>query len=147
MNLEHVDLLARLVAAGLSDREIGEALDVSARTVLRWRKRAGLPSQWERAEPRHGGQTRYRPPYRCRCAACVVGNRDRTREEVRRANKRTALAPRYGARWTPDEDRVILLTPSNVAAALALGRTYSAVRERRRRITPTPTRKAVIGSN
>ncbi len=46
----HPDLTG-LVSAGLADVEIAELLGVSTRTVLRWRKRAGLQSRWT---PGHG---------------------------------------------------------------------------------------------
>ena len=70
--------LAELVEAGLSDAEIAEALEVSARTVLRWRKRDGLPSRWTPTPPAHGTTSRYRRG--CRCKPCSAANTTAARQ-------------------------------------------------------------------
>lgn len=67
-----VEELAEYVEAGLSDVEIAETLDVSPRTVLRWRKAAGLPSRWTPTPPAHGTEARYRRG--CRCKPCTAAN-------------------------------------------------------------------------
>ncbi len=60
--------LEQLVDAGLSDPEVADRLGVSARTVLRRRKRAGLPSRWTPTPPSHGTEARYRRG--CTCTPC-----------------------------------------------------------------------------
>lgn len=69
--------LPQLVAAGLSDREIANKFGVHARTVLRWRQRATLPSRWTPTAPAHGTPSRYRRG--CRCTPCTAANAARRR--------------------------------------------------------------------
>ena len=64
--------LADLVSAGYSDAEIADAIGVSARSVRRWRRRAGLRSQWTPTPPQHGTRARYVKG--CRCAPCTDAN-------------------------------------------------------------------------
>ena len=64
--------LPALVDEGLSDTEIADVLGVSARTVLRWRSRAGLASRWTPTPPSHGTERRYRRG--CPCAPCRAAN-------------------------------------------------------------------------
>ena len=64
--------LATLVTAGLSDPQLADHYGVTARTVLRWRKRAGLPSHWTPTPPAHGTDARYRRG--CRCKPCTAAN-------------------------------------------------------------------------
>lgn len=64
--------LPDLVAEGLSDPEIAAVVGVTARTVLRWRKSAGLASRWTPITPAHGTEARYRRG--CRCKPCTAAN-------------------------------------------------------------------------
>ena len=64
--------LPLLVDAGLSDPQIADLVGVSSRTVLRWRKQAGLPSRWTPTPPAHGTEARYRRG--CRCRPCTAAN-------------------------------------------------------------------------
>ncbi|MDE9365470.1 helix-turn-helix domain-containing protein [Luteipulveratus sp. YIM 133132] len=124
--------VARLAAQGLSDREIGDALGCSSRTVLRHRVRHGIPSRWVAPLPEHGSRARYVSG--CSCAACRRANNAHTREYVASAQRLTAAAPRYAQPWTPDEDAQLLSARSVAATALALGRTYVACRVRRAKL-------------
>lgn len=127
--------LERDVAAGLSDPAIAAKLGVSERTVLRWRIRAGLPSQWKPAVPAHGTVTRYASPHRCRCPLCREANRVAHDEYMRSANRRHAT-PNAGAAWTAQDEAVLLddtRGPLSVRAR-ELGRTYGACLERLRLI-------------
>lgn len=74
--------LQQLVAAGLSDAEIGDRLGVCARTVLRWRHEAGLRSMWTSPLGPHGSLRRYRQG--CACAACRGANAAAERQRYRR---------------------------------------------------------------
>lgn len=56
------------VAMGQSDPEIADYCGVSPRTVLRWRKRLGLPSRWTPPMPEHGTPGRYQRG--CTCDEC-----------------------------------------------------------------------------
>ena len=60
---------------GLSNREIAAALSVSEDTVLRYRRRLGLPSTWARPEPEHGTDARYQRG--CHCVLCRQANTTR----------------------------------------------------------------------
>lgn len=83
--------LARLVAAGLSDPEIADAFGVSSRTILRWRKSAGLRSQWAPELQPCGTPGAYRRG--CHCTDCRAANATAHRAWVRR---------RAYARWAAD---------------------------------------------
>jgi hypothetical protein len=121
---------AERVAEGKSDAELAEVYGVTDRTILRWRQRDGLASQWGR-EAAHGGLTRYRKG--CRCDRCAQANRDAQAEFRRHAQKVTGpRAARGGMPWTPEED-ALLMSPeggSAMAKAIQLRRTYSSVANR-----------------
>lgn len=64
---------------------------------------------------------------------------DQVRDHPRRASatrqaESLADATVYGERWEPWEDTLLHRLPSNVAAASALGRTYYAIKSRRKRL-------------
>jgi hypothetical protein len=123
--------LATLVARGLSDPAIGDALGVSSRTVLRWRRREGLASQWRPPVPPHGSIVRYRPPHRCRCVPCRHANVEAMTAYRAQAQAITAPSATRGYRpWTPEEDAVVLGPGGTAAKAVQLGRTYNAVVQR-----------------
>lgn len=123
--------VARLTAQGLSDREVGEALGVSARTVFRRRKAWGIPPI-PPAEQVHGTRGAYARG--CRCDDCRAAWRVHQREYRSGATQLTMAAARYGEPWTPEEDRLVLELGMSVAAALAVGRTYQATCARVRRL-------------
>ncbi|MFJ3705055.1 MULTISPECIES: helix-turn-helix domain-containing protein [unclassified Streptomyces] len=74
---EDVARALEMAAAGASDREIGAALDVSARTVIRIRQRHDMPSSWAPVRTPCGSPGRYKAG--CRCDTCRAGHRDRLR--------------------------------------------------------------------
>jgi len=78
--------LATLAAAGLSDPQLADHYGVTARTVLRWRTRAGLPSSWTPTPPSHGTPARYRRG--CRCKPCTAANT----ADARNYRRRRAIA-------------------------------------------------------
>jgi hypothetical protein len=122
--------LAAMVDAGMSDAAIADSMGVSDRTILRWRQRDGLASQWGR-EAAYGGLTRYRKG--CRCDRCAQANRDAQAEFRRHAQKVTGpRAARGGMPWTPEEDALLLSSEggSAMAKAIQLRRTYSSVANR-----------------
>lgn len=90
--------LAELVDAGLSDTEIAEVLNVSPRTVLRWRKRQGLPSRWTPTPPAHGTEARYRRG--CRCEPCTAANTTAARR-YRRGRAYASWKARQGSPVPP----------------------------------------------
>lgn len=126
------DALVNLVEAGWSDARIGDRLGVSSRTVLRWRGRLGLASRWTPEIPPHGNLSRYRRG--CRCSVCSGANVSAAAEW--RQTYQTSTRPtatRHRARWTPQDDALLLEHPGSIAsAARALGRTYAACCERLR---------------
>lgn len=61
-------LLQQLVHEGLSDAEIGVALRVTPRTVLRWRKLHQIPSQWQPKLRPCGTEAAYARG--CHCTQC-----------------------------------------------------------------------------
>lgn len=77
-----LDQLAALAAAGLSDPQIADALAVSARTVLRARRRHGIASTWSRPAPLCGTLAAYRRG--CRCRPCRAANVAHWRRYARR---------------------------------------------------------------
>lgn len=124
--------LEAMVNAGMSDPAIAASLGVSARTVLRWRIRDGLASQWQPPVPEHGTMVRYRPPYGCRCDACRRANaasQTTYRNQAQAVTRPTAI--RGHRPWTPEEDAVVMGPGGNAAKALQLGRTHNAVVQRR----------------
>lgn len=62
-----------LARAGKTDGEIASELGVSSRTVLRWRKAAGVPAGWTPPEATHGKKATYNRG--CRCAPCTEAQR------------------------------------------------------------------------
>lgn len=124
--------LVRLVQAGYSDAEIAEKVGVSDRTVLRWRKKYGLASQWVPATLPCGTLANYRRG--CRCEDCRAANAESISVYQAAFQARTRLAPRQTTFWTQGEDSY-LLDPANgtiVERARVLGRTYYGARERLR---------------
>lgn len=122
--------LAPLVDAGMSDQEIADRLGVSARTVLRWRKRLDLASRWTPATSPHGTLHRYRR-LGCTCTACRAANAAARAKHADRLTRATAAtAYRAFEPWTPAEDAVALAhTPLD--ASRLLGRSWSACCNRR----------------
>lgn len=121
--------LRDFVKAGYSDTEIADKLGVSARTVLRWRKRAGLPSMWTPYVAPCGTESAYSRG--CRCLDCRRAHADaqaRTRA-VYAALTRRAL--RGYETWSAEDDTVLLEGPGTLAErAQRLHRTYEACRQR-----------------
>ena len=64
--------LRRLVADGYSDAQIAARFNVSAKSVTRWRRSAGLRSLWTPPPAEHGERSRYTAG--CRCEACKAAN-------------------------------------------------------------------------
>lgn len=123
------DVLAPLVEAGYSDHELGDRFGVAARTVLRWRRRYGLPSAWTPPLAAHGTEARYRQG--CSCTECRAAHAADHRAFQRRLTLASAAtATRAFEPWTPDEDTVVLEHPPAEAAPL-LGRSWHACRCRR----------------
>ena len=118
--------LLEAVGQGLSDAQVADRFGVSGRTVLRWRIRYGIASQWTPSESPHGTTARYRAG--CRCQACRAATARARRLYVAKANRATAAAPRWREPWTPDEDAYLMDAThgSVLERALALGRTYTA---------------------
>lgn len=126
--------LIEAVDQGMSDAEVADRFGVSGRTVLRWRIRYGIPSQWVPLGSPHGTPARYRAG--CRCASCRAATARARRLYVARAQRTTAAAPRWREPWTRRED-AYLLDPANgsvIERALALGRTFDAATLRLRRL-------------
>lgn len=121
--------LSRLVGDGLSDPEIADRLGVSARTVLRWRQRDGLPSLYARPVAPHGTEARYRA--RCRCSPCRAANAA-AHARLRAAYDARLPAARNGQPWTRSEDLVLLDDELGTlySRARRVGRSYSAARRR-----------------
>lgn len=125
--------LRELAAAGHSDAEIAEKLVVSSRTVLRWRQAARIPSCWQPAPVviQHGTEYAYKH-HKCRCDDCHRAVRVAQDARLARYARETGRhATNHYERWTEHDDAVVRMhTP--LEAALAIGRTYNAVRERGR---------------
>lgn len=120
------DRVAELAALGVSDVDIAAALGVHPRTILRRRQAAGIPSLWRPRQPPHGRPGRYERG--CRCNPCLAANARRIALWRAAQQQRSTYAPRWGLRWTPDEDAILL--DLGVTAARRLGRTYSACANR-----------------
>lgn len=122
--------LEALVARGLSDAQIARLERVDPRTVLRWRGRLGIASQWRtERRARHGTTTRYADG--CHCRDCRAANAAAQLRHKRRQNARTAHAPSYGLPWSAEADNELLRGTGTVLdRALRLGRTYSACTQR-----------------
>lgn len=124
--------LERDVAAGLSDPAIADKLGVSERTVLRWRGRLGLESQWSPATAPHGTTARYR---RCKCDECRAAN-NRAHVDYMSRKRDERPAPNAYAPWSQDDELVLLddTRGSITVRAALVGRTYGACIERLRLI-------------
>lgn len=132
---DRTKLLRELCATGYSNAEIGEQLGASARTVQRWRAMAGIPSTWtpETADLVHGTETGHRH-HGCTCTRCTNAAAAAQARRVAKLQRETAkTARRHLDPWTPGDDAVVLMHPA-YDAAIALGRTYAAVRTRRARL-------------
>lgn len=119
--------LAKQVHDGLSDPAIAKLYGVDPRTVLRWRQRYGLLSHWEPDRAAHGTPSRYSSG--CNCGPCRAAHG--VIQKGRRARNQAATIAagvrRWHARWTPDEDAVLVYGQGTVAERAArLGRTYNA---------------------
>lgn len=128
MTAAPLDELRRLAGDGLSDPAIAAVLGRSARTILRWRQRWGIPSSWAPARAECGTESAYAAG--CHCPACRAANVEATRRRRAACN---ALTPnvRAGAPWTPQDDAYLLRGPGTLLArARALGRTYVACEAR-----------------
>jgi hypothetical protein len=122
------DDLRRLAGAGLSDAAIAAALGKSARTILRWRQRLGIPSSWAPARAECGTASGYAAG--CRCAPCKAANVAATRDRRQACNRITPNV-RAGAPWTPQDDAYLLRGPGTLLErARRLGRTYVACEAR-----------------
>lgn len=116
------DVLAPLVAKGLSDSIIAERFRVSARSVLRWRIRYQLASQWTPPSREH--------TTRCPCTDCAAERALAGRLFRHRSQAALPYSPNAYAPWTDREDQVLnQLGP--LAASRVLGRTYYACVNRR----------------
>lgn len=74
------------VDMGQSDPEIADAVGVSSRTVLRWRRKLSLASRWTPPVPEHGTPGRYKRG--CTCETCRRGHA--ARHAAYMAGRRTA---------------------------------------------------------
>lgn len=133
------DKLLEAVELGLSDPQIAARLGCSARTVLRWRIRLGIPPAWTYSVPAHGTISRYRGTAQvepCRCDPCRAANNRARLDYLADAQRRTIRAPRWQAPWTPQEDAILLDASLGtvVDRANRLGRTYSAATQRLTRL-------------
>lgn len=134
VDVEPVVQLRELVAAGMSDPAIARRLGVSSRTVLRWRQREGLSSQWQPELPAHGTVARYhatktRPG--CHCDDCRAANTAAMRQYVAQLRDRVPATERRSTSWTPADDAVLLAGDGTLAdRARQLGRTYAAAKRR-----------------
>jgi len=131
--------LRDLVMAGYSDTEIADRLGVSPRTVLRWRKRAGLPSMWAPQLVPCGTTT---AGYRrgCRCQPC----RDvHAAAQARTEAVYAALTRRAGRAyepWSAEDDAIVQDTTLTVVQrAQRLERTYEACVQRLTVLRRRPT--------
>lgn len=123
--------LTRLAGQGWSDARLADRFNVSERTIIRWRQRHGLASQWAPERAPHGSVGRWKTG--CRCTPCRAANAACQRRYIERMQALTINAPRHGLRWTVEEDAVLLsLTIRD--AAFTLGRTWSGCYERRARL-------------
>lgn len=121
--------LQELVSQGLSDQEVADKVGVSSRTVLRWRTRYRIASQWTPPLSPHGTTARYKSG--CKCPDCRAANADQHRSWALQTTRATAAtATRQWARWTPEEDSVVLAHTPREAAEL-LSRSWSACVNRR----------------
>ena len=68
------------VDMGQSDSEIADAVGVSSRTVLRWRRKLSLASRWTPPVPEHGTPGRYARG--CTCDVCRMSETRRKRAYV-----------------------------------------------------------------
>lgn len=130
MATAEIDLeqLREAAAAGQSDVALATRWGVSARTILRWRKRHGIPSTWAPTAPAlHSNRAR------CPCADCRQVTRDRLSASFRAAQASTVpTARRSGHPWSPAEDEYLMTsTRDNATTARELGRTYAALLQRR----------------
>lgn len=121
--------LRQLVAAGYSDQQIADRCGVTARTVLRWRKRHQLVSQWTPDLAPCGTEAAYarghRDPECQRAHALYVA------DYIARVNASTPSTSRARQPWTPAEDRVLLSRDGTLQSrARQLGRTYAAAKRR-----------------
>lgn len=125
--------LQQLVNAGLSDQEVADKLGVSSRTILRWRKRYRIRSQWTPPVPEHGTAGRYGRG--CSCTECLNYNSVYQLAYERRRNLESIpTAHRQYEPWTAAEDATVLAhTPAE--AAPLLGRSWHACRVRRDRLS------------
>lgn len=128
-----MDLPARLpelVAAGLSDQECADHLDLSRSTVIRLRRAHGLRSRWTPPAAPHGSLTRYERG--CACGDCRGANAARQARARARAREATRLAPRAYEPWTPDDDATLYAAGWRrlTTTALALGRSRAACEAR-----------------
>lgn len=117
-----------LAQQGATDATIAATLAVNVRTILRWRKHAGIPAGWAgpvRTAP-CGTPSRYESG--CHCQPCTDANNARWRAYTARKRAAAPAGPRSNQRWTADED-LVALDPSRtvVERAQALGRSYAAV--------------------
>lgn len=116
--------LVELVELGLSDAAIGDALGLSARTILRHRGRLGLASQWAPELAECGTVGAYARG--CRCEECRAANVEASRQHRALSNAQTP-GPRSRAPWTPAEDAELLNGEGTlVARARRIGRSYNA---------------------
>lgn len=127
MTFTEFDRVREYAARGLSDAQIGVRLGVHARTVLRWRAAAGIPSAWT-PHPTGHGLSGYKRG--CRCETCRAANAASARAAYAALQARHQTAPRHRERWTEAEDQTVTRLPAS-AAAEALGRTYAAITARR----------------
>lgn len=121
------DRLVELAAQGLSDAQIGARVGIHARTVLRYRRRWSIASNWQPSAPAHGTNACYAAGCdrtECRAAGAAYQREHRTRTQYLSRD-----APRYGLPWTPDEDAA-LQELGAVTASRSLARTYAGCQRR-----------------
>lgn len=118
--------LPQLVAAGLSDTDLGELFGVHPRTVSRWRADAGLASSWTPTRADHGSPARYNDG--CTCSACLVAHAQRVQAYRDACQERTRYAPNHLQPWSLEDDALLLDESAGTVLerACQLGRTYLA---------------------
>ncbi len=116
--------LAGHADAGLSDSQIAQMYGVSARTVLRWRQAAGIPSSWQPERYPCGTRAAFRRG--CRCAECRASLRPHNLAKIASMTAQAPAGERSGQRWTAEDDAVLMGPGTLVERARQLGRSYIA---------------------
>jgi hypothetical protein len=114
--------LAEYADAGMTDSQIAQMYGVSARTVLRWRQAAGIPSSWQPERFPCGTRAAFRRG--CRCAECLAALRPHNLAKIASMTAQAPAGDRSGTPWTIDDDAVLMGPGTLVERARQLGRSY-----------------------